>query len=66
MGRVKGSSKAPRAGINDLRLMNGDEADARVVYQMASPPLTYGTELLEPRNLWGGAQPPEDWPVIAS
>jgi hypothetical protein len=49
-----------------IRLVNGHEAAARVVYEMTSIPMTYGIELLEPKNLWGIAHPPEDWRGIAS
>src|SRR4051812_33983322 len=44
-----------------VRLLNGEEASARVVRQIPSNALTYGIELTEPKNIWGIALPPEDW-----
>src|SRR4051812_16830629 len=44
-----------------LRLLNGEECSAKVVHKFPTIALTYGIELLEPRNIWGVASPPEDW-----
>ena len=44
-----------------IRLVNGNEAQARVVRAVPDSPLTYGIELAEPRNIWNVAIPPCDW-----
>lgn len=44
-----------------LRLPNGEECSAKVVHQLPTNALTYGIELMEPRNIWGVALQPEDW-----
>lgn len=44
-----------------LRLLNGQEASAKVVHRIPSNAHTYGIELTEPRNIWGISLPPEDW-----
>jgi hypothetical protein len=49
-----------------LRLSNGEEAAARVIRSVPSLPMTYGIELLEPRNIWGILVPPEDWQQAAT
>ena len=43
-----------------LRLLNGEEASAKVVHRIPSNALTYGIELTQPRNIWG-ISPPADW-----
>jgi PilZ domain len=44
-----------------LRLLNGEEAAAKVVHHVPSNALTYGIELRDPKNIWGVALPPSDW-----
>lgn len=44
-----------------LRLISGEEGTARVIHSIPSNGLTYGIELIEPRNIWGVALPPSDW-----
>jgi PilZ domain len=49
-----------------LRLMNGEEAEAKVVRQIPTNALTYGIELTQPRNIWGIEMPPQDWQTPAA
>jgi PAS domain-containing protein len=44
-----------------LRTLNGEECAAKVVHRLPTNALTYGIELLEPKNVWGVSLPPEDW-----
>lgn len=44
-----------------IRLLNGEECAAKVVHRLPTNALTYGIELMEARNIWGVALPPEDW-----
>jgi hypothetical protein len=44
-----------------IRVMTGEEALARVVRALPTNGLTYGVELVEPKNIWGVELPPRDW-----
>ena len=44
-----------------LRTSHGNECAAKVVHCLPENALTYGIELLEPKNVWGVSLPPGDW-----